>query len=156
MMKRTRKNFISRSICLTAAVLIPYMIIKTGVVEESTIIKLENDFQYNLIATAAVIAGFLFTGISILLAMIGHERIARLWVHHYLDNLCSYAFIGIGANIVTIIGAFAVLLVDEKCVRFSNIFINVEFMAFFGGLFLFVITVYYLLKLVWKLKPAKN
>ena len=90
----------------------------TSLVDVEEILKLGNDLQYNLIATSATIGGFLFTGISILISAISNKRIERLWENNYLDNVYRAAFVGILANILTILTAVSmVFLTLEDMVR---------------------------------------
>lgn len=86
-------------------------------VDLSQILLLGNDLQYNLISTSATIAGFLFTGVSILISAIANKRIERLWNNAYLNNLYRSAFIGIVANVLTIICALIMVffVLSEDC-----------------------------------------
>lgn len=74
--------------------------------------RLDPDFHYNAISMSAIIGGFLFTGISILISVIDKERIERLWNNSYLDNLYRSAFVGMIANVITIIVAFSLVFLD--------------------------------------------
>lgn len=80
----------------------------------SLFLKCNVDFHYNAISMSATIGGFLFTGISILISTLEKSRIKRLWDYNYLDNLYRAAFIGISANVVTLVVALLVILLDIK------------------------------------------
>lgn len=94
---------------LTVSLLSSIFLSFTSLVDIEEILKLGNDLQYNLIATSATISGFLFTGISILISAISNKRIERLWDNKYLDNVYRAAFVGILANILTILSAVAMV-----------------------------------------------
>ncbi len=99
----------------------------SSLIDIGQILTLGNDLQYNLIATSATIGGFLFTGISILISAISNKRIERLWDNKYLDNIYRAAFVGIFANILTILSAVAMvfLSLEDKinaiCVRIEMV-----------------------------------
>lgn len=66
------------------------IIIKYSNIYENYWIKLyscNNDFHYNLITFNSVIAGFLFSGISILVSLISNPSIKRLWDNGYLVSV---------------------------------------------------------------------
>ena len=94
---------------LIVALLASIFLSFTSLVDIEKILELGNDLQYNLIATSATIGGFLFTGISILISAISNKRIERLWDNKYLDNVYRAAFVGILANILTILSAVAMV-----------------------------------------------
>ena len=77
----------------------------------SLFLKCNVDFHYNAISMSATIGGFLFTGISILISTLEKSRIKRLWDYNYLDNLYRAAFIGISANVVTLVVALLLSLI---------------------------------------------
>ena len=70
----------------------------------------DSDFHYNLITFNSVIAGFLFSGLSILISLISNESIKRLWDNGYLDGLYHSGTIGICMNILSIIMSFITVL----------------------------------------------
>jgi acid phosphatase family membrane protein YuiD len=94
-------------------------------VKSDVIINAGNDIQFNIISFSAIIGGFLFTGISILVSIIDKERIKRLWEHNYLDNLYRSASVGIFANITSIIAALTLVLCIT-CGLISKILIIAE------------------------------
>lgn len=106
------------------------------------------DFHYNAISTSAIIGGFLFTGISILISALTNERIKRLWDNNYLDNLYRAAFLGMISNIITIASAFAVLTLDLPAnilqyaiyIEISTIIIGVVFFVWCIRFLIFIIT----------------
>lgn len=68
------------------------------------------DFHYNLITFNSVIAGFLFSGISILISLISNPSVKRLWDNGYLDNLYISGGLGIILSIISIVMAFFIVL----------------------------------------------
>ena len=75
---------------------------------------LGTDFHYNTISMSATIGGFLFTGISILISTIDKDRVKRLWDNNYLNNLYRAAIVGMVSNIVSIVSAFLLLILELK------------------------------------------
>ncbi len=116
-------NWLKFAGVLIVSLLTSIFITSTSCVDIEEILKLGNDLQYNLIATSATIGGFLFTGISILISAISNGRIERLWNNNYLDNVYRAAFVGILANILTILTAVSMvfLTMEDKikaiCIR---------------------------------------
>lgn len=104
-----RKNWVVLFTTLLLTLLGSYFLLKIGIIDVEKIEAQGNDFHYNAISTSAVIGGFLFTGISILISAISNERIKRLWDNNYLDNLYRAAFVGMISNVLTIITALTVL-----------------------------------------------
>lgn len=109
------------------------------------------DFHYNAISMSAVIGGFLFTGISILISVIDKERIKRLWDYDYLNNLYRSALVGIIANVVTIIIAFLLVFLDIQA-KVEEVFIQIEITTLVVGMVFFSWSVKHLFLLVSKLK----
>ena len=91
-----------RSICIVSFLTVIFVIalLSTQVVNVSGLLKLGNNFQYNLLNFSGVLAGFLFTGVGILISTVDKEKINRLWKHHYLDNMYYCAAFGILASII--------------------------------------------------------
>lgn len=116
--------------------------------------ELAPDFHYNAISMSAIIGGFLFTGISILISVIDKERIERLWNNSYLDNLYRSAFVGMIANIITIIVAFSLVFLDIPS-KAEDIFVEIEIAALIIGVVFFAWCIKYLLFIISKLKTEK-
>ena len=116
--------------------------------------KLAPDFHYNAISMSAIIGGFLFTGISILISVIDKERIERLWNNNYLDNLYRSAFVGMIANVITIIVAFSLVFLDV-CQKTEDIFIQIEITTLIIGIVFFAWCIKHLIFIISKLKTEK-
>ena len=69
------------------------------------------EFFYNMISLAAVLGGFLFTGLSVLISLVGHERISLLWENNYLDNLYYVVCLGMISSVITIICSIFILII---------------------------------------------
>lgn len=104
---------------------------------------------------SAIIGGFLFTGISILISVIDKERIERLWNNSYLDNLYRSAFVGMIANIITIIVAFSLVFLDIPS-KAEDIFVEIEIAALIIGVVFFAWCIKYLLFIISKLKTENK
>lgn len=122
----TKKN---NNIKLVISVIIPVVItvllFGLEIIRIEEIIKAGNDVQFNIISFSAIIGGFLFTGISILVSVIDKERIKRLWENNYLDNLYRSASVGITSNIISIITALT-LVFCATCGQITKIIIVIE------------------------------
>ena len=67
-------------------VLFVIFVLSAQVVNVSGLLELGNDFQFNLLNFSGVLAGFLFTGVGIMISTVDKEKIKRLWNHHYLSS----------------------------------------------------------------------
>lgn len=112
MNKTIVKNYVRFILIFITSALTPSILFCLGIIDITKIRSYTEEFHYNLISTSAIIGGFLFTGISILISIIDKPRIKRLWDNHYLDNLYWYGFGGMIANVITIISALSILLID--------------------------------------------
>lgn len=120
-----------------------------GIIDAEKLIGLNEDFQYNIITMSATIAGFLFTGVGLLISAIDKPHIKRLWDNNYLDNLYRAAFIGIISNIVSIISAFIYLCNIIEQVKYL---IYVEVSSLVLGLVFFCWCIEKLVSIIKKMK----
>ena len=99
-----------------------------------------NEFHYNLITFNSVIAGFLFSSISILLSLISNSSIKRLWDNGYLDGLYRSGTIGIVMSVLSIIMAFVTVLkiIGINNTTFIRIWTVIEIMLTIGSIVLFL------------------
>lgn len=125
----------------------------SSLVNVEQILELGNDLQYNLIATSATIGGFLFTGISILISAISNKRIERLWDNKYLDNVYRAAFIGILANILTILSALAMVFLTLES-NIQTICMRVEIVCVLCSLIFFAWCVLDLVFILTRMKST--
>ena len=132
-----RNNWIKLFSVLFISIIISYLFTTSSLVDLATINNLGDDLHYNLISTAATIGGFLFTGVTILISAISNERVERLWENDYLNNLYRAAFVGILANVATILSALAslFLLLSEE---WDLYMIRVEIITMLVGIVFFV------------------
>ena len=86
-----------------------------------------------------------------MISAIGSERINRLWIHHYLDNLYYSAALGIISNIVNIIAVMAFIgcRLDEN-VKIK--IINLEVICICLSLLYFTWSTVKLIRLISKMK----
>lgn len=146
-----RKNMIVLASSIILPIAITLLLLHLSIIDINGIVTAGKEFQYNIISFSAVIAGFLFTGISILISAIDKDRIRRLWDNHYLDNLYRSAMVGICANIASIVLAF----ISFTCCLSDNLrilFIKIEVVSIIIGLVQFVWCVVQLFGMVRKLK----
>ena len=142
-----KKNWRIFIIILLLSIAVPILLLRFSLINVDGIVSLGSDFHYNMISMSAIIGGFLFTGISILISAIDKERIQRLWQNNYLDNLYRAAFVGMIANVLTIITAVAFLCAvhTEKA---GVLLIKVEFITLFIGLVFFIWSIKHLLFII--------
>lgn len=147
------KNWVKLITVLLISIGISFVLFFFSIVDIQTILSNGQDFHYNTISMSAVIGGFLFTGISILISAIDKERIKRIWENNYFDNLYRSAFVGMIANILTILSAFVLLCVDfsEKKLLQAH-FIYVEIATLIIGIVFFLWCIRFLLRIIKKLK----
>lgn len=145
------KKIINFIIVFVLTVIISIVLLRKNVINIQTIIDLDNELQYNLISVSATIGGFLFTGISILIAVLDKDRIKRLWDNNYLDNLYRTSFLGIISNITTIIVSFIVLLCNPNN-KALNVLVYIEIISLILGVVFFIWCVLRLMSLIIKLK----
>ncbi len=150
-----KKNWIKLISILLLSIIGSFLLFHFCVIDIEKIQKLENDFQFNVISTSAIIGGFLFTGISILISTIDNERIKRLWENNYLDNLYRAAFVGMTSNLVTIVIALVYLcFCINECVEI--ILIKLEVSGLIVGLVFFAWCIKKLISIVSKLKKQRS
>ena len=146
-----RKNWLKLITLITIVLIASVLLIKYHIIDISKVIEKADDFQYNAISSSAIIGGFLFTGISVLISAIDKERIKRLWNNNYLDNLYRSSFLGIISNVVTIISAVVLLCfsIGEKLEWFL---ICAEIVSLILGIVLFVWCVKQLIFILKRMK----
>ena len=145
------KNLIWLGIVLLFSIGVSIMLFKSQAFDVMKFEKLAPEFHYNAISMSAIIGGFLFTGISILISVIDKERIKRLWDYNYLDNLYRSAFVGMIANIATIVVAFFLVFLDI-CPKEKEVFIQLEIMTLIIGIVFFAWCIKQLIFVISKLK----
>ena len=149
------KNWIWIGLVLVLSIGVSIILFKSAFFDISKFEELAPDFHYNAISMSAIIGGFLFTGISILISVIDKERIERLWNNSYLDNLYRSAFVGMIANIITIIVAFSLVFLDIPS-KAEDIFVEIEIAALIIGVVFFAWCIKYLLLIISKLKTENK
>lgn len=112
MMSKTKKGYIKKSIFFNLFSIIFITILQILFFKFISLEDINNDFHYNIITLSATLAGFLFTGLSILISVIDKNSIEHYWKMNYLDGLCINAFIGIIVFVITIVLAVIFVLFD--------------------------------------------
>lgn len=145
------KNWIKLVAVTIITTLVVVFFIKKDLITPNMLILDNNDYLYNTISLAAVIGGFLFTGIGILISAIDKDVIKLFWINNYLDNLYRASFLGLICNVITIIIALIILMssMGDEIVR---IMMNVQTIVIALGLVYFVWCIKELLFIVTKLK----
>lgn len=145
------KNAAKMAVFLIVITLIGMGLLHFSLIDVCKIQSEGNAFHYNMISFSAIVGGFLFTGISILISALGNERIKRLWNNNYLDNIYWGAFIGIGCNVLTIACAF-ILLAGKLSQEIAYDTICLEFLFWIISMALFVWCVRFLFSIISRLK----
>ena len=109
------------------------------------------EFHYNVISMSATIGGFLFTGISILISTLEKARIKRLWDYNYLDNLYRAAFIGITANIASLVIALGIIILKFK-EKMQCLLVDVEISAVITSIVFFIWSMKQMIFVISRLK----
>lgn len=145
------KNWIWLGIVLLLSIGVSIVLFKSPFFDISKFEELAPDFHYNAISLSAIIGGFLFTGISILISVIDKDRIKRLWDCNYLDNLYRSAFVGMIANVTTIIVAFLLVFLNI-CTKANDLLVKVEITTLIVGIVFFAWCIKHLIFVISKLK----
>jgi hypothetical protein len=150
-----KKNWIKLIIALTTTIIASILLIVFSIIDTDKILLQGNDFQYNAISMSAIIGGFLFTGISILISAIENERIKRLWDNKYLDNLYRASFIGMISNVITIVAAF-ILLCFCLNKHLQYFMVCIEIITIIVGIVFFVWCIKQLMFILTRMKNDKK
>ena len=150
-----RRNWIILLIVAVMSVAITVALLMENIIDCSKITDKKDDFHYNAITTSATIGGFLFTGLGILISTLGNSRIKRLWEHSYLDNLYRSAFLGMIANVITIVSALCMLSCNIKD-QWHIAFLWIEIVSMSLGLVFFLWCIAFLMKIIRKLKQRNK
>ena len=145
------KNWIWLVAVILLSIFVSWCLFKSSIFDIKKIEALSPDFHYNAISMSAIIGGFLFTGISILISVIDKERVKRLWDNNYLDNLYRSAFVGMIANVATIVVAFLLVFLDISK-NVIEILIRVEITTLIIGITFFAWCIKHLFFLISKVK----
>ncbi len=145
------KNWIWLGIVLLLSIGVSIVLFKSPLFDISKFEELAADFHYNAISLSAIIGGFLFTGISILISVIDKDRIKRLWDCNYLDNLYRSAFVGMIANVATIIVAFLLVFLNI-CPKANDLLVKIEITTLIVGIVFFAWCIKHLIFVISKLK----
>lgn len=146
-----RNNWVKLFAVLLCSTIASYFFTQSSLIDVEKIIGLGDDLHYNLISTSAIIGGFLFTGVTILISAISNKRVGRLWENHYLNNLYRAAFVGILANVATILSALASLFLhlDKKGTVYI---IRIEIITILIGIIFFAWSCYELVYILSKMR----
>ena len=146
-----RKNWIKLIVMLILPFGISVTFFNSSLFDLQRIEALGTDFHYNTISMSVTIGGFLFTGISILISTIDKDRIKRLWDNNYLNNLYRAAIVGVISNVVSIVSAFFLMILElEDAIKVKLIY--VEITSILIGIVFFCWCVKQLVSVVGKLK----
>ncbi len=107
-----------------------------------------NSFNgYSIISTNAIFAGFLYTGLGIVVSVIDKEIIKYLDKHGYIDGYINGIKTGLIFHIISILIAFGLMLMEIKQ-SFLYILQVISFGSMLIGVVFFVKSVFNILKLI--------
>ena len=146
-----KRNVIVLVLILALSAVISFFVI--GLIYDNIykIITQNDDFLYNAISFSAVIGGFLFTGVGILISAIDKERIKRLWDNHYLDNMYRFAILGIIFNVITFLVSWLIILVKSPTEELNKALVYIEISSLILGVVSFLVCIAYLISIMKKL-----
>lgn len=122
-----RKNWIRLITMLILPLGISAILFNSSLFNIQKIEEFGTEFHYNTISMSATIGGFLFTGISILISAIDKDRVKRLWDNNYLNNLYRAAIVGMISNVVSIVAAFFLMILElEDAVKAKLTYIEIS------------------------------
>lgn len=145
MLQKVKKNINLLSITVIAVALIVILIVR-NVLVINELYLLDDDVRYNLITINAIIAGFLFTGLSLVFSLTEKARIRRLEQHGYFDELYNVIFAGILAHLASIVSSIIIL--------FGSVGVNKRGFAYLEmgsmliGFLLFIYSVFFLKRII--------
>jgi len=102
---------------------------------------MELSVQFNLISFNGLIAGFLFTGLSIIMTIAEKEGIKRLYKGGYLDQFYNTLILGILHHTAAIILGLVIVL---KPIQTNGTMVKFQFVNEVIGVCLFISSVFYL------------
>jgi hypothetical protein len=104
-------------------------------------------YHYNLLTINAIFAGFLFTGLGIMVSVADKPSIKRLNEHGYLDKYYNSIYISVIFHLLSIVASVAIILKVEK-----NLIYLAEKLSLIMGIVFFIVSVCYLMRIIKKVR----
>ena len=131
-------------------------IMSTEHVESFKALYSNQDLHYNLITFNSVIAGFQFSGLSILISLISNNSIKRLWDNGYMDCMYKSGVFSIVFSVASILISFSQVIIDlDSHDKLICIMVSTEIILSLSSIALFVYCVYELLSSIKILRNDK-
>lgn len=146
-----KNNIIVLSVVITFSLIFSFIITACIYERIYTVMTQDNDFLYNAISFSAVIGGFLFTAVGILMSAMDKERIKRLWDNYYLDNMYRFAFAGIISNVVTFLNSWTIIFMKDPNENLNKAFLYVEMASLLVGVVSFLACIIYMISIMKKM-----
>lgn len=108
--------------------------------------------HFNIITINSVLAGFLFTGLGIMVSGLSKDRIQRLEENGYLDKYYLAIYIAIFFNIISIF--VAILLIFNKVSRYIFLFSYVEQVSLIISILFFIKCMNNLRKIINRMRKS--
>ena len=153
MKNKIQKRYIRKSVFYSIISLAIIVVLLKLFFSHIDLTTIDNNYQYNVITLSATLAGFLFTGISILISVIDKENINRFWKYHYLDALCITSFLGIFIFLITIL--LSLLFVLFNILNFNEyILFKIQIILIWNGVANFLYCIKELIFVIKQIKKA--
>lgn len=121
-------------------ILFEYIFFKFNMNELKIFSSIElQSFHFNVLSINAVIAGFLFTGLSILISVSNKKIVKLLNKGGYLSIIDKSIYLGIFSHLSSI--AFSFVCMINTSLRLQPIFTNIQFLSFLLGIAYFFMSI---------------
>lgn len=112
------------------------------------------DLHYNLITFNSVIAGFLFSGLSIIISLISNANIKRLWDNGYMDCMYKAGALSILLSVLSILISFSQIIIKiSKHGKIKCVLVDTEICLSLTSIILFI---YCVRELLYSIKLLRN
>lgn len=117
-------------------------------------VSFEKGDHFNILTINSILAGFLFTGLGIMISGLSKDRIARLEDGGYLDKYYFAVYTSILLNILSIVSS--ILLIFNIAPKLKYTLIYWEQVGLIAGVIFFIKCMYNLRKIINKMRKSKD
>lgn len=125
-----------------------FLVYKLNIITSSDMVKSDH---FNILTINSIFAGFLFTGLGIMISGTDKPRLKRLEDGGYLQKYYCAIYIAITFNLTTIIIA-TLLWFNVDLGEAKKLFVYIEKFVTLGGIFFFIKCMNNLRKLIYKMR----
>lgn len=127
--------------------LLVFLAYKYGII--SLVENFERGDHFNMITINSILAGFLFTGLGIIISGLDKDKISSLSIGGYLNKYYIQIYLTIVFNVISIIASILIIL--ESSIK-TNFLLYIEQSFIIIGVILFVKCMWDLVKIIRKMK----